>query len=148
MRFRTNDGQTWAYCHFSYIEPSVVTGTRLTAGTLVGLVGSTGHSTGPHLHLGLIPSSNGYPQNESWFQSFAGIAFRWQDETTQSYSIVTTALRSPVVFSIVSGASAESASSTLTVSSQTVSPATDSGSDRGANESSPFAAPPGDSGSS
>ena len=148
MKFRTDDGQTWAYCHFSYIEPSVVTGTRLTAGALVGLVGSTGHSTGPHLHLGLIPSSNGYPQNESWFQSFSGIAFRWQDETTQSYSIVTTALRSPVVFSIVSGASTESASSTLTVSSQTVSPVTDSGLAQSAAESSPFAASPGDSGSS
>jgi murein DD-endopeptidase MepM/ murein hydrolase activator NlpD len=147
MRYRTDDGQTWAYCHLSYIEPSVVTGKRLAAGTLVGLVGSTGHSTGPHLHLGLIPSSNGYPQNESWFQSFAEIAFRWQDETTQSVSIVSTALNSPVVFSVVSGASVESASSTWSVSSQTVSPATGSGSGQSADESSPFAALPGDSGS-
>lgn len=148
MKYRTDDGQTWAYCHLSYIEPSVVTDMRLTAGTLVGLVGSTGHSTGPHLHLGLIPSSNGYPQNESWFESFAGIAFRWQDETAQSYSIVSTALSSPLVFSIASGASTESAASTLTVPSQTVSPATDSGSDQSATErSSPFAASPGDSGS-
>ena len=146
MKYRTNDGQTWAYCHLSFIEPSVVTGTPLTAGTLVGLVGSTGHSTGPHLHLGLIPSSNGYPQNESWFQSFAEIAFRWQDETAQSVSVVPAALRSPVVFSIVSDASVESASSTWTVSSQTVSRATDSGSDQSADQSAPFAASPGDSG--
>jgi murein DD-endopeptidase MepM/ murein hydrolase activator NlpD len=145
MRYRTDDGQTWAYCHLSYIEPSVVTGTRLTAGTLVGLVGSTGHSTGPHLHLGLIPSSNGYPQNESWFQSFAGIAFRWQDEATQSDSVVSTELSSPVVFSIVSGASTESTASTLAVSSQTVLPATDSGSSQGADTSSLFAALPSNS---
>jgi murein DD-endopeptidase MepM/ murein hydrolase activator NlpD len=146
MRFRTDDGQTWAYCHFSYIEPSVVTGTRLTAGTLVGLVGSTGHATGPHLHLGLIPSSDGYPQNESWFKSFAGIAFRWQDAPTPSLSVDTTALSPPLVFSIVSGASTESASSALTVPSQTVLPATGSG--QGADESSPFATSPGDSRSS
>ena len=75
MDYRTDDGQTWAYCHLSYKEPSVVTGARLTAGSPVGLVGQTGHATGPHLHLGLIPSSQGYPQNEAWFQSFAGIAY-------------------------------------------------------------------------
>jgi murein DD-endopeptidase MepM/ murein hydrolase activator NlpD len=148
MRFRTNDGQTWAYCHLSYIEPSVVTGTKLTAGMLVGLVGSTGHSTGPHLHLGLIPSSNGYPQSESWFQSFAGIAYRWQDEATPSYSVASAALSSPVVFSIVGDTSAEPTPSTFTVSSQSVSPARKLRSNQRVDERSPFAAAPGDSGSS
>ncbi len=145
MDYRSDDGQTWAYCHLSYIEPPVVTGARLTAGTLVGLVGETGHATGPHLHLGLIPSSDGYPQNEPWFQSFAGIAFRWQDAPTPSYPGEATALPSPAVFSILSGVSAESAASTLTVSSQTVSPV--SGSGQGIDQSSLFAASPGDSGS-
>ncbi len=150
LRFRSNDGHTWAYCHLSYIEPTVVTGTPLTAGTLIGLVGSTGHSTGPHLHLGLIPSSNGYPQDQPWFQSFADIAFRWQDESTQSIPIISTALNSPTVFTLVNGAGGGSAASTWTVSSQSVSPLveTDSISTQPADSSSPFAATPGGTGSS
>ena len=34
----------------------------------------------PHLHLQLNPST-GYPQDESWFQAFAGTAFTWLDST-------------------------------------------------------------------
>ncbi|HZB23899.1 MAG TPA: lytic murein transglycosylase [Gaiellaceae bacterium] len=74
---RTGDGQVWTYCHLAYLEPSVTDGATLTAGAPVGLVGSTGHSTGPHLHLQLRPAT-AYPQSQPWFQSFAGTAFRWQ----------------------------------------------------------------------
>ena len=45
------------------------------------LVGMTGHATGPHLHLQIDPPTS-YPQVEPWFQSFAGVAFRWQDAPT------------------------------------------------------------------
>ena len=72
------DGRTFLYCHLSYLDPTVAPGTALLAGTPVGLVGSTGNSTGPHLHLQLVPA-DAYPQREAWFQSFAGTAFRWQD---------------------------------------------------------------------
>jgi murein DD-endopeptidase MepM/ murein hydrolase activator NlpD len=101
LRFQSDDGQSWAYCHLSYIEPSLKTGTRLTAGAPVGLVGSTGHSTGPHLHLGLIPSSRGYPQNEAWFRSFAGIAFRWQDAPTPIVRSVSGDAGSQGIFTVV-----------------------------------------------
>ena len=39
---------TW-YCHLSRIDTAQ--GTRIAGGDLVGLVGATGNTTGPHLHL-------------------------------------------------------------------------------------------------
>jgi murein DD-endopeptidase MepM/ murein hydrolase activator NlpD len=78
LTIATADGQTWTYCHLSYLDPTVTAGATLSAGTEVGLVGQTGHATGPHLHLQLDPPTS-YPQQQPWFQSFAGTAFRWQD---------------------------------------------------------------------
>jgi murein DD-endopeptidase MepM/ murein hydrolase activator NlpD len=75
---KTTDGRTWTYCHLSYLDPAVTQGVELRAGDQVGLVGQTGNATGPHLHLQLQPASS-YPQDESWFQSFGGTAFRWSD---------------------------------------------------------------------
>jgi len=74
------DGRTYLYCHLSYLDANVLAGTALAAGMPVGLVGSTGNSTGPHLHLQFVPTEGGYPQREPWFQAFAGVAFRWQGE--------------------------------------------------------------------
>jgi len=72
------DGQEWTYCHLSYLDPFVTAGAQLAAGTEVGLVGMTGHATGPHPHLQLDPATS-YPQLQPWFQNFADVAFRWQD---------------------------------------------------------------------
>jgi murein DD-endopeptidase MepM/ murein hydrolase activator NlpD len=82
MTIRTHDGQVWTYCHLAYLDPAVVDGVSLAAGAQIGLVGSTGHATGPHLHLQLQPAAS-YPQDQPWFQSFAGTAFRWQDALTE-----------------------------------------------------------------
>jgi murein DD-endopeptidase MepM/ murein hydrolase activator NlpD len=79
LTLQTMDSRRWTYCHLSYREPGVQPGALLGAGAPVGLVGSTGHSTGPHLHLQLQPAAS-YPQEEAWFQGFAGAAFTWQDE--------------------------------------------------------------------
>ena len=81
MTIRTQDGLVWTYCHLAFLEPGVQDGVSLAAGTQVGLVGSTGHATGPHLHLQLQPATD-FPQNQAWFQSFAGSAFQWQDAPT------------------------------------------------------------------
>jgi murein DD-endopeptidase MepM/ murein hydrolase activator NlpD len=81
LTLRTSDGQSWTYCHLAYLAPSVQRGTAVSAGDAVGLVGETGHATGPHLHLQLNPPTS-YPQLQPWFERFAGTAFRWQDAPT------------------------------------------------------------------
>ena len=93
---RTLDGLEWVYCHLSHRDGSIQPGMLLPAGHWAGLVGSTGHSTGPHLHLGLRPAR--YPQEMPWFQEYAGSAFTWQEEvaqpvarTTQIFSVVPSA---------------------------------------------------------
>jgi murein DD-endopeptidase MepM/ murein hydrolase activator NlpD len=79
--FQTGEGIRWIYCHLSQRDPAVVPGALFSAGQWVGLVGSTGDATGPHLHLALKPEAS-YPQEMPWFQEFAGIAFAWQDAPT------------------------------------------------------------------
>jgi murein DD-endopeptidase MepM/ murein hydrolase activator NlpD len=103
MTFRSNDGQSWTYCHLSYLEPSVTDGVALRAGAAVGLVGSTGHATGPHLHLQLRPATS-YPQAQAWFQQFAGTAFRWQDAPTPERSLQVEAAPQQRVFTVVEDA--------------------------------------------
>jgi len=99
LTLRTQDGLVWTYCHLAFLEPSVVDGVSLAAGTQIGLVGSTGHATGPHLHLQLQPATE-FPQNQAWFQSFAGSAFTWQDAPTPLELPDATPI-SPRVFSVV-----------------------------------------------
>jgi len=96
---RMGDGRTWTYCHLSFLEPAVLPGATLAAGAPVGLVGSTGHSTGPHLHLQTGPDLT-YPQQEPWFQSFAGTAFSWQGVTDTQPHPVSPLSGSPV-FAVV-----------------------------------------------
>ena len=38
------------YAHLSVIKPQIKVGARISRGDVIGLVGSTGHSTAPHLH--------------------------------------------------------------------------------------------------
>jgi murein DD-endopeptidase MepM/ murein hydrolase activator NlpD len=101
LTLQASDGQRWTYCHLAYEDPQIVDGTTVTAGTLVGLVGSTGHASGPHLHLQLQPATS-YPQIQPWFQSFAGTAFRWQDAVTPEVDGPAPARRGDV-FAVVGG---------------------------------------------
>ncbi|HWX09698.1 MAG TPA: lytic murein transglycosylase, partial [Gaiellaceae bacterium] len=95
LTLRAFDGQIWTYCHLSVLDPAVVPGAALVAGQPVGLVGATGNATGPHLHLQLQPPLE-WPQQEAWFQSFAGTAFTWSDTGTSDASV---AVRMPALVS-------------------------------------------------
>ena len=104
LRLRVDGGPIYVYCHLAYLEPSVTPGTALAAGAPVGLVGSTGNSTGPHLHLQFSPAV-AYPQEEPWFRSSAGVAFSWQDAPTPKVHARRAAPRAKAgpVFRIVQG---------------------------------------------
>ena len=100
LSLRSLDGLEWVYCHLSFRDPGLQAGALVTAGQWVGLVGSTGHSTGPHLHLGLRPAR--YPQEMPWFQEFAGLAFTWQDDGS-----LEPAVRTTPIFSLVPAGEAD-----------------------------------------
>jgi murein DD-endopeptidase MepM/ murein hydrolase activator NlpD len=94
-------GSVYLYCHLAYLEADVTPGAALAAGSPVGLVGSTGNATGPHLHLAFDPADR-FPQDEAWFGSFAGGAFSWQDAPTPKRRSLRAARSTPHrVFSIV-----------------------------------------------
>lgn len=54
VRIRHNKDYETEYAHMSRFNPKVVVGTRVRQGQVIGYVGSTGMSTGPHVHLGII----------------------------------------------------------------------------------------------
>lgn len=51
-----DDGNYIYYCHMA--ERRVVTGQRVKAGVILGIMGTTGYSTGDHLHFEVRNSSN------------------------------------------------------------------------------------------
>lgn len=65
-------GVSTLYGHMQY-TPSVAYGQRVGAGQLIGYVGSTGNSTGPHLHFETLVG--GVPQNPRPFMANRGVNF-------------------------------------------------------------------------
>ena len=49
------------YGHLSAFAPGIAPGMRVKQGDVIGFVGSTGRSTGPHLHFEIL--QNGHPTN-------------------------------------------------------------------------------------
>lgn len=54
IRIRHNSKLKTAYAHMSRFNKSVKTGTRVKQGQVIGYVGTTGRSTGPHLHYEVL----------------------------------------------------------------------------------------------
>lgn len=54
IRIRHNDGYSTAYAHLSGFGKGVRKGMRVRQGQVIGYTGSTGRSTGPHLHYEIL----------------------------------------------------------------------------------------------
>ncbi len=54
IRIRHNNDYKTAYAHMSSFKKGISKGVRVNQGDVIGYVGSTGNSTGPHLHYEII----------------------------------------------------------------------------------------------
>lgn len=64
VKIQHEDGTTTTYAHMSSINVSV--GQSVRAGDQVGKIGSTGNSTGPHLHFELLSPDGSFQNPETW----------------------------------------------------------------------------------
>ncbi|EON23972.1 peptidase M23B [Nocardioides sp. CF8] len=65
--FTLEDGTELWYCH--QLTPLASAGARLEIGEPIGLVGSTGNSTGPHLHFEVRPGGGAPIDPIAWLRS-------------------------------------------------------------------------------
>ena len=67
IRIRHMNGYETCYMHLSKFASGIKAGTRVAQGQTIGYVGSTGHSTGPHLDFRVW--KNGSPINPLTMES-------------------------------------------------------------------------------
>jgi hypothetical protein len=54
LYLRGADGNLYYYAHLDGYAPGMQEGAQVNSGTVLGYVGMTGHTTGPHLHFGVM----------------------------------------------------------------------------------------------
>lgn len=97
IRIRHNSKLKTAYAHMSRIRSSVKSGTRVKQGQVIGYVGSTGRSTGPHLHYEVLlngaqvnPRSVNLPTGEELVgkekQEFQNIVNKYRQQFVSLYN--------------------------------------------------------------
>lgn len=72
---KLNDGRQYIMGHFNEIKVHV--GDRVDKGDLLGLSGSTGHSTGGHLHFGALDKAGHFINPEALFESVSSNFTLW-----------------------------------------------------------------------
>jgi murein DD-endopeptidase MepM/ murein hydrolase activator NlpD len=101
VRIRHNSVYTTAYLHLSKYAKGLKAGQRVRQGEVIGYVGSTGRSTGPHLDFRVwkngspinplkMESPPAEPINEANRSAFdaAAVQYRAQVDTIQARSVV------------------------------------------------------------
>lgn len=58
VRLRHGTDVVTCYCHLEHFAALMAVGDRVSAGEIIGYVGTTGRSTGPHLHFGCMVRGN------------------------------------------------------------------------------------------
>lgn len=72
VRVLHSDGSMALYAHLQLESVKVAKGQKVKKGQLLGLSGSTGYSTGPHLHFAIQVNSG---------LKLQSVPFKWQDKT-------------------------------------------------------------------
>lgn len=104
VRIRHNSTYKTAYAHMSRIARGVSKGRKITQGEVIGYVGSTGRSTGPHLHYEImvnnrqvnpltvqLPAGKSVPvvQMDAFYAQVKIIERQMKDSLTPDYAGVT-----------------------------------------------------------
>lgn len=66
VKIRHADGTVTSYSHMAEFDVSV--GDSVTAGTQVGAIGTTGNTTGPHVHFEVLPDGQNPVDPEPWLR--------------------------------------------------------------------------------
>jgi murein DD-endopeptidase MepM/ murein hydrolase activator NlpD len=80
IRLRHSGGMSTAYAHLSRFKSGLRAGARVKQGQVIGYVGSTGRSTGPHLHYEVM--MNGKQVNPGSIKSQPGVQLAGKNLST------------------------------------------------------------------